>query len=243
MMIKKIISLILIACLSQSFAMEENPNRKLLRACRSGNIQLAKEALDSGANINEDFLIHRPGANININYENTQIYITVLSIAAERSYLSLAQFLIARGADINAHESQALNRLIYKGGRVSPKMVELLVASGADLTVRNSYDRTPLEQAQKSFLAAKIVQILQNNLQHPTVEYLNKHILLGNYNMVKKLLESGNIKPTRAEFITATQAEQKAIAHLLYEYIATAQIGQLRDLPQDITGYINTFLN
>jgi ankyrin repeat protein len=99
-----------------------------------GNDQQAKAMLKQGQNINQ------------LDYDGTP-----LCAAASSNNVSMAQYLIANGADINyGNEDGYLSKspLHSAAGKGSLDVAKLLLANGADTKIRNRDNLTPMETAQ-----------------------------------------------------------------------------------------------
>lgn len=64
---------------------------------------------------------------------------TPLMMAANRNNLPLVKFLLSQGANINAQDSDELNRLSVLMYAQSPEMVRYLLENGADPAIRTAY--------------------------------------------------------------------------------------------------------
>lgn len=88
----------------------------LLNAARSGNIVEARKALDSGADVNENF-----------NGETALIYASI------QGNTELAQLLLERGASVNASMGYGLTPLVYALARNHGTLAQQLITHGADV--------------------------------------------------------------------------------------------------------------
>lgn len=86
---------------------------------------------------------------------------TPLHLAAEGGNHAVAEYLIARGADVNARDGQkrtALHLAVSRSSRPSP-LIDLLLAGGADVNARDRDGNTPLHEAMREG-AAEVAKLL-----------------------------------------------------------------------------------
>jgi cytohesin len=102
----------------------------LHRAAQMGRTDLAGLLLDHGANV---------------NIKGGSIEITPLHWAATRA--EVAEFLIAKGADVNAKDKNLVTPLHRAASGNGLRVAEILIAKGADVNAKDSRGRTPLHDA------------------------------------------------------------------------------------------------
>ena len=93
----------------------------------------------------------RHARKIDVNPRTPPVEPPPLLLAAWRSFPRIAEDLIQRGAEVNAINgydgNTALHYAAMKGSR---ELVELLLANGADPTVKNKAGLTPADEAEKA---------------------------------------------------------------------------------------------
>ena len=118
---------------------------KLLRACRTGDLEMAREAISAGADV---------------NVRTGKLGGTPLFIAVDGNERKIVKLLIAAGADVNARASNGLPILILacthdeRGGALE------LIRSGADPNVRwreHSGER-PLHLAHRPAMVRALIE-------------------------------------------------------------------------------------
>jgi ankyrin repeat protein len=116
---------------------EENPenmksmNNRLLWAVDEGEIEICKDELDHGADVNMKF---------SMKY-------TPIQIAVERNNIVMCKFLIDHGANVNVSDMfnrTPLFRAVWKNNR---EISKLLLDSGADMDAVNDEGISPFQVA------------------------------------------------------------------------------------------------
>jgi len=127
----------------------------LLLATYNGNFDIVKLLLNANANVN---IVCN---SLNLLPEETIKYKdTPLSLAVSQEHLSIASFLIQKGANLNVHNN--LNRtallLAVQSGNI--EMVQILINAGANINEKSGLDEnTPLIESVKKG-SQKIVNLL-----------------------------------------------------------------------------------
>ncbi len=98
----------------------------------SGNLDAVKLLVEHGADVNYQKKTLKQNGN------------TALAQAAAAGQLAIAEYLISKGARIDAHDGMGNTPLTLAAYNDHADMVELLLAHGADLQARNNYGWTPL---------------------------------------------------------------------------------------------------
>jgi ankyrin repeat protein len=114
---------------------------RLFEACEKGSVQEVERLLDQ-----RNLWIFN---KINVNTYNKDGD-TLLHHAVENGRKDIAEFLLARGAEINCKTKDEDGSIPLHLGNLcegSREVAELLIAKGADVNARNNYGRTPLHSA------------------------------------------------------------------------------------------------
>jgi ankyrin repeat protein len=72
-----------------------------------------------------DYIIDTLGVNVNV--QNTKTAITPLSLAASFHQYSSVEYLIRKGADVNAVDNNGATPLNHAGSFNDPKLIQLLL--------------------------------------------------------------------------------------------------------------------
>ena len=103
------------------------PDSLIHKAVRDGNIEVVKQYLDAGT-------------DVNAKDENG---VTPLHQAAFGGQKEVVELLIAAGADVNAKEEDGWTPLHFAAEGGHKEVAELLIAAGAEVNVRDKWGRTP----------------------------------------------------------------------------------------------------
>ncbi len=121
---------------------------------------------------------------------------TPLIRAAQKGYQDIAEFLLAKGADVNATCESGISALHYAAWEAREDVVELLLNNDASMDVRNDSNETPLNYALQS-KNEKVVKLLLDKGADPNVNYedgstlLEMATLFGQEKIVRLLLNGG----------------------------------------------------
>lgn len=85
---------------------------------------------------------------------------TALTYAARDGFTEIARVLIDHGADVNWIDGEGVTPLILASFKNHIELVQLLLAHGADKTIKDQWDRTALDYALRRGEADPIVQLL-----------------------------------------------------------------------------------
>jgi len=184
-------------------------DRALYKAAGNGNIEVVKQHLAAGANVNPKFVNG----------------VTPLHRVASNGHKEIVELLIANGADVNAKDKDGWTPL-YRAikDHDHKEIVELLLAKGADVNAKTNEGYTPLDRA-----------IQRKNIE--TADLLRKHgaksgaedsiliaAMVGNIVAVKKHLSDGADVNAMTKYSRNTpldlaiQLDQTEIADLLRKH-------------------------
>jgi len=145
---------------------EETPQKSLARGCATGDVKLITEAIKNGANVNEGFAMLMP-----------------LYLATNSNHLTAVTLLIEKGADIDHLNGPAGRSALHQAAiRGYFDILKFLVESRANINIRNTHGRTPLDYA----IAAKKANAYDAARADLIINYLIKNGgLSGNANAPK----------------------------------------------------------
>ncbi|XP_059489715.1 uncharacterized protein LOC132204878 [Neocloeon triangulifer] len=137
-------------------ARDDNIETPLIYAASFSNEKMCRLLVNKGADLNA---VNRDGKDVlqlaclNGKLENVQYLLglngfclgkkgkngkTALHNAASRGHIAVAEFLLSKGADVNARDDDNETPLTYAAFISNEKMCQLMVESGADLSAVNS---------------------------------------------------------------------------------------------------------
>jgi ankyrin repeat protein len=121
-----------------------------LRAALSGDITVMRLLLDHGADPNIATFAGTTAlmASAGVNWAENQTY-----TESKESLMAALQLCLEKGAEVNAANSMGITAVIGAANRGSDDLLEVLVARGARLDVKDKEGRTPLVWAGGVFLA------------------------------------------------------------------------------------------
>lgn len=193
---KKIIALLFLLstiifcsiCFASEPKMIRNNDERLLVAAKEGNLELVKQ-------------LFRQGARVESIYTNPGIFSrdvekTALMEASHHGHLSIVQFLISKGADVNALNEKRMTPLLFAAIYGHLEIVRLLVESGADIDVDLKRNRSPLHAAigqRKGDIVSYLIKAGANTdpQNHNGLTILMMHTNCGNIDETKRLLVKG----------------------------------------------------
>jgi hypothetical protein len=135
---------------------QEQLNEQLYKAIKAGDLNLMKESIKKGAQVNSE---------ANPNSHGQCIY--PLHYAALIGYGDGVKLLLKRGARVNLANDIGVTALHLAAGGQCEKTVELLLQNGADITLKNKSGETPLHWG--AIRGGKVL-IKHTVLQNPETE-------------------------------------------------------------------------
>ena len=162
------------------FWSKKREEKALLNAAWWGNINVVRELLDKGVDVNAK---HRDGwtalmyAAKNGHTDIARLLLdngadtdsrskyktTAVMHAAERGHFDTVNVLLDNGADVNAKAESGCTALLFAAEKGQTEIVKLLLDRGADLNARNEYGKTPLIGAIKNGHIDTLKVLLDNN--------------------------------------------------------------------------------
>ena len=106
----------------------------LIKAATSNNINTIDTLLDKGVDVNEEWMF-----GVTALYEAARVDASIETV----------RFLLEKGANVNKGMSNGWKPIHLAVNNGNARMVKLLLDNGADVTVRNPDDQTPLKIAEK----------------------------------------------------------------------------------------------
>lgn len=107
----------------------------LHQAAAVGDLDMVKDAISKGANVNE---------------KEGKRGTRPLGLAVERGNTEVVRFLISKGADVKAANNNGFTALMAAAIKGSLETVKLLLRKGADVNARSSNGRTALDISRNS---------------------------------------------------------------------------------------------
>jgi ankyrin repeat protein len=166
-----LLSSFLIACTGDAYT-------QLQLAASRGEIELIKEILDQGADVNETNKHHK----------------TALMLAAGNGRLEATKLLLERNASINAQEIDGMTALMMAASDGKYETVKLLVDNGADINITNNYGATAITNAAFFNHPESVRAILSSKQKLKTDTSENALLIsagLGLDNIIKMFLDYG----------------------------------------------------
>jgi ankyrin repeat protein len=124
----------------------EDPQAAFVGVIQAGDIAAMERHLAAGADANREWMLNSP-----------------LGWAVDAGQSVSARFLLAKGADVNAHfglpNRTALQQAAERGNF---ELVRLLVEAGADINAKNKFGRTALYHARRSNAPDDLIKYLQS---------------------------------------------------------------------------------
>jgi ankyrin repeat protein len=201
-----------------------HPGKAFVYASYFGHIELVKELLSKGVNI-----------NTSIN-GNTSLMMAIANYNVEianDNNIEIVKYLLSQGADVNRKSSDGSTALMNASYWGNVEIVQLLVNSGANVNERDSEGMTALMVAARRDIVDVVTCLLKNGSDVNTRDNNNAtaliHLIAGWYDYeigkintrtVKALLKAGidksiKDKTGRNAFMYAKNYKQNHILYLL----------------------------
>ncbi|NEQ51730.1 MAG: ankyrin repeat domain-containing protein [Leptolyngbya sp. SIO3F4] len=110
-------------------------------------------------NVDEVRSLLEQGTDPNLVYHTN----TALTYAARDGFTEIARLLIEHGAEVNWIDGEGVTPLILASFKDHIDLVQLLLAHGADIAVRDQWNRTALDYALRRGETDPIAQLLQSS--------------------------------------------------------------------------------
>jgi hypothetical protein len=99
------------------------------------------------------------------------------ALTGEDQALAMARLLLARGAKVDAADAIGRTALFYAASWKTPRLIELLLAAGADPSVGCRYGITPLQVALGTCRSANVLALLRGGVSADQRDGLGRHAL------------------------------------------------------------------
>ena len=133
----------------------DSSNKELLLAARRGELDKVKELLDGGADV---------------NYWDSETYMTPLMNAAVGEHLDIVNELIANGADLTMTDRNGATTLHLAASYGHIDILRTIIdALGQDLNAQDGYGRTALHKAAEGGIVNSVILLLQRGAD-PTIQ-------------------------------------------------------------------------
>jgi len=126
---------------------EENGDEDLIEATKNGNIELVKELIDAGV-------------DVNLQDEDEE---TALILASVEGHIEIVKLLIEAGADLNIKSRYGKTALMWTSQYGHTEIVKLLIDAGVDLNIKDIDGKTALDFASDKG-HTEIVKLLKGNV-------------------------------------------------------------------------------
>lgn len=164
--------------------MMNDPNLLLIEAAGRGDMLAVRSALDAGADVNAE--------------DDAKKKLTALSAACRGGYYELAEALLLLGANPNVcgYHREANTPLIWAAIQGNIPLADLLLAHGAEVDFRDSFEWTPLHNACYHGQLEMVRFLLAHGADPHAKEDLDRTTLMyachsGRAELVRLLLEHG----------------------------------------------------
>lgn len=111
----------------------------LFRAIAEMDIAEMRRLTRMGADVNAKSVLPYPHGLM------TPLHSVVVTMEADPTQMEAAEFLVAKGADVNATARSGMTPLHYTLWTRNTEMMEFLLSKGADINAQNTDGRTPLD--------------------------------------------------------------------------------------------------
>ena len=156
------------------------PSMSIYDAALEGNIEVVKQHLDAGTDVNEKEAGETP-----------------LHGAALEGHKEVVQLLITNGADVNVSYRKLTPLHFAAIGKGHKEIVELLISSDADVNAKDHNDKTPLDWAIKHKRTEMVVLLRKHGGK------------TGEEHSIHKAAEAGNIEAVKQHLVAGTDVNRK----------------------------------
>jgi Ankyrin repeats (3 copies) len=225
---KLVFSLLVLLSLPAAYSMEQNQN--IHDAAKTGDLELVQELVESG---------------IDVNKKRSGMGITPVQLAAEAGHLETVKYLVDNSADINYTVTRGWSTLHCAVSQGRLEIVNYLIDNGAHVNAQDVLGRTALDYAvmkhyqevfrllidnsngtipyiqdgyMKEILSA-YYELKATSKIRPTRELLKKAIEYGYYNIVKGILETPTLYPTKEDITFAKTQSIRSYNPAIYKKI------------------------
>ena len=147
-----IVALILLGNLNMGFT--QNIGKELFKAVSDNNLKQVK------------VLVNKKGADVNYARkisDSFEIPVIIQAIMKDRNAIS--EYLIEKGADVNAKDGFQMTCLIWAASNGNIEMVKLLLKKGADKNAKTPEGMTALISAKQEG-HTQVMRLLKNTVLH-----------------------------------------------------------------------------
>ncbi|NET31176.1 MAG: alpha/beta fold hydrolase [Cyanothece sp. SIO1E1] len=130
-------------------ALNKSANAQLWDAAIAGDVELVKQALAAGAEIDA------------LDTRRSKTGRRAMNWAAYHNHTTVLRFLIEQGAQINATNQSGFTPLHHAVERNAMDAVQLLLAAGADKSIRNKRGQLPIDTARR-LERVKMIPLLED---------------------------------------------------------------------------------
>jgi cytohesin len=134
----------LIAIVAAVLVVGCGPSVDIWTAAANGNIEVAKQAIADGADVNGGL-------------EAGDLGDTPLHTAVDKGHKEIVELLIAEGADVDTKNVLEETILHIAASRGHKEILELLIANGMDVNAENEFGSTPLHHAFNKEIAELLI--------------------------------------------------------------------------------------
>ncbi|MHC4324476.1 MAG: ankyrin repeat domain-containing protein [Planctomycetota bacterium] len=149
--------LLLLTFFTDNPTFAQKTKKPLNVAVAAGDIDQVKSEINAGADV---------------NWKDSRTGWTLLHIAINKGYTEITQFLIDKGADVNARDNRGRRPVHLAVEKGQKSIVEKLIAKGADLNAIDSRSDNALTLAKKKNLKEIEDLLIKNGAKEPDLSLL-----------------------------------------------------------------------